>query len=90
MIQDKTWERFMSLPDSASAVAIAGYFERNGLPSRVEAGSPGVDLSPAAHILVQGHLFHRARWLLAQQADMTEAELEFLATGRLGDETPQQ
>jgi hypothetical protein len=90
MIQDKPWERFMSFPDSASATAIAGYFEQNGLPARVEAGSPGVDLSPAAYILVPGHLFHRARWLLAQQADMTEAELEFLATGRLSDGTSEQ
>src|SRR5690349_20287996 len=87
MIQGKSWERFMSFPDSASAAAVAGYLEQNGLPSRVEAGSPTVDLSPAVHLLVEGHLFHRARWLLAQQADITEAELEFLATGRLGDGT---
>jgi hypothetical protein len=90
MIQDKPWERFMSFPDSASAAAIAGYFEQNGVPSRVEAGSPGVDFSPVAYILVQGQLVHRARWLLAQHADMTEAELEFLATGRLGDGTSEQ
>ena len=80
----------MSFPDAASATAVAGYFEQNGLPSRVEAGSPGVDFSPAAHLLVEGHLFHRARWLLAQQGDMTEAELEFLATGRLDDGTSHQ
>ena len=85
MMHEMPWERFMSFPDSASAIAIAGYFEQNGVPSRVEAGSPGVDLSPVAYILVQGQLAHRARWLLAQHADLSEAELEFLATGRLGD-----
>jgi hypothetical protein len=87
MVLDQPWVRFMSFPDSASATAIAGYFEQNGVPSRVEAGSPGVDFSSVAFVLIQGQLAHRARWLLAQHADMTEAELQFLATGRLGDDT---
>jgi len=85
-MKEKHWERFMSFPDVASATAAAAYFEQNGLPSRVEAGSPGVDLSPVAYVLVRGHLTHRARWLWAQQSDMTEAELHFLATGKLDDE----
>jgi hypothetical protein len=88
MIQDRPWERFMSFPDVASATAAAAYFEQNGVPSRVEAGSPGVDFSPVAYVLVQGQLAHRARWLWAQQADITEAELHFLGSGKLDDNGP--
>jgi hypothetical protein len=83
MIRDKPWERCMGFPDAASATVAASYLEQNGVPSRVEAGSPGVDLSPVAYVLVQGQLAHRARWLWGQRPDMTDAELHFLATGKL-------
>ena len=79
----------MGFADAASATAVAAYFEQNGVPSRVEAGSPNVDLSPVAYVLVQGQLAHRARWLWAQQSDITESELQFLATGKL-DDGPEQ
>ena len=82
MIQDKPWERFMGFSDTPSAVAAAAYLEQNGVPSRVEAGSPNVDFSDAAFVLVPGHLAHRARWLWAQ-SDLTESELQYLATGEL-------
>lgn len=85
MISDRPWERFLSFPDAASAAAAAGYLEQNGVPTRLEGGSPGVDFSPVAYVLVQGQLAHRARWLWAQQAGMTEAELHFLAGGKLDD-----
>jgi len=85
MIQEKPWERFLSFPDAASATAAAAFFEQNGVPSRVESGSPSVDLSPVAHVLVEGHLAHRARWLWAQQSGISDAELNFLATGELDD-----
>lgn len=75
----------MSFSDAASATAAAAFFEQNGVPSRVEAGSPGVDFSPVAYVLVQGQLAHRAKWLWAQQSDITEAELHFLASGKLDD-----
>jgi len=82
MIEEKLWARFMSFPDSASAVAAASYLEQNGVPSRVEAGSPSVDFSNIAFVLVPGHLAHRAKWLWAK-SDLTESELHFLATGEL-------
>jgi hypothetical protein len=82
MIEEKPWERFMGFPDSASAVAAASYLEQNGVPSCVEAGSPSVDFSNIAFVLVPGHLAHRAKWLWAQ-SDLTESELHFLATGEL-------
>ena len=86
MIEEKPFERFMSFADVASATAAASYLEQNGVPSRVEGGSPNVDLSPVAYVLVEGHLAHRARWLLAQQSNISDAELEFLATGKLDTE----
>jgi hypothetical protein len=82
MIEDKPWQRFVGLPDVPSAVAAAAYLEQNGVPSLVASGSPNVDLSNSAFVLVPGHLAHRARWVWAQ-ADLTEAELQFLATGKL-------
>jgi hypothetical protein len=82
MIEEKPWERFKSFADAPSAVAAAAYLEQNGVPSRVEAGSPNVDFSPAAFVLVPGHLAHRARWVWAQ-SDLTETELQYLATGEL-------
>ena len=83
MIPDQPWERFMSFPDAASATAAAAYLEQNGVPAHVEAGSPAVDFSAVAYVRVQGQLVHRAKWLWAQQADITEAELHFLASGKL-------
>jgi hypothetical protein len=85
MIQDQPWERFMEFPDAVSAAAAVAYFEQNGVPSRIEPASTGVDLSPIAYVLVQGQLAHRARWLWAQQSDITESELNFLATGKFDD-----
>ena len=80
----------MSFPDAASAAVAASYLEQNGVPTRVEAESPGVDFSAVAYVLVQGQLAHRAKWLWAQQTAVTEAELEFLATGKLdGGESSQ-
>jgi hypothetical protein len=82
MIEEKPWERFVGFPESASAIAAAAYFEQNGLPSRVEAGSPSLDFTNVAFVLVPGHLLHRARWLWAK-SDLTDSELQFLATGEL-------
>ena len=82
MIRERGWERFVGFRDVASATAAAGYLAQHDLPTRVEAGSPGVDMSLVAYVLVPGELLHRARWLWAQ-AELTESELHFLAAGEL-------
>jgi hypothetical protein len=66
-------------------VAAAAYLERSGVPVRVEAGSPNLDFSDNAFVLVPGHLVHRAKWYWAQ-SELSESELNFLATGELDDD----
>jgi hypothetical protein len=81
MIRERGWERFVAYADEASASVVAEYLRRNDCPAHVVAASPGPDLAPTAEVLVPGEFLHRARWLWAQ-ADLTEAELEYLSTGK--------
>jgi len=84
MIRERGWETFAAYHDELAAGVVVEYLCRNDCPAQV-IGSPGVTPAPAVHVLVPGELLHRARWLWAQ-AELTEAELNFLATGNLPGE----
>ena len=81
MIQERGWECFAVYHDELAAEVIAGYLRCNDCPAQID-GRAGAALEPCVRVIVPGELLHRARWLWAQ-ADLTEAELQYLATGEL-------
>lgn len=81
MIRERGWECFAIYHDELAAEVVAGYLRRNECPAQI-AGRAGAALDPGVRVIVPGELLHRARWLWAQ-ADLTDAELQYLATGEL-------
>jgi len=80
------WECFIAYPDEASAVAVAQYLRLHECPAFVFARAPDFDLAPPFEVRVPGELLHRARWLWSladARLELTDGELEYLATGRL-------
>lgn len=82
VIRERPWECFAIYHDELAAEVVAGYLRRNDCPAQI-AGRAGAALDhPGVRVLVPGGLLHRARWLWAK-SDLTEAELQYLATGEL-------
>ena len=86
MIKQRGWERFATYNNELAAKVVVDYLARHDCPAQVS-GCAGANINSGVHVLVPGELLHRARWLWAQ-ADLTEQELNFLASGELtaGDE----
>ena len=76
------WQTIEVFDDEISAQAMAGRLRVDGVPVAVKSDRlvPGVG---TFHVVVPTELADRARWILAQ-AESTEAELNYLATGELG------
>jgi hypothetical protein len=72
------YEELRSFADRGSAESICSWLEFEGVPACVRA--EGQDTQFVVYVLKK--LAHRARWIAAQ-VPPTEAELEFLATGKL-------
>lgn len=72
--------------DRFAAEADAGYLRSESVAAKVEAVSdfPGQDFG--ARLWVDAALAHRARWLL-KLGTVSDAELEYLATGKLPGST---
>ena len=75
------WQTIEVFDDEISAQAMVGRLRVDGVPAAVKSDRlvPGVG---TFHVLVPAALADRARWILAQ-AESTEAELNYLATGEL-------
>jgi hypothetical protein len=76
-------DHFLSFENEPSAEAIAELLRGQGVPATVEIRSPVPGLLENIRIIVPKALEHRARWLL-RSADVSDDELDFLATGELG------
>lgn len=76
------WRVLATAPNVPSAHAIATLLESHGVACQIKADTviPGEARSCA--ILVDASVMHRAQWVLSE-ARLTDAELEFLATGML-------
>lgn len=77
-------DHFLSFDDEPSAEAVAELLRGQGVPARVETQSPVPGLVEDIRVVVPKALEHRARWLL-RSADVTDGELNFLATGKFDD-----
>ncbi|HEX3912319.1 MAG TPA: hypothetical protein VHW71_02325 [Steroidobacteraceae bacterium] len=70
--------------DVSSGHVIVTLFNREGLPAKLILGNPLLGDANGCEIQIPRELAHRARWILSQ-AELTDAELTYLATGELGD-----
>jgi negative regulator of sigma E activity len=77
-----TWQEFASYSDAASAEAVAGLLRSEGVPTEVIADQPIPGLVKSVRLCVPSDLMHRAKWVTSK-TQLTEAELVFLATGKL-------
>jgi hypothetical protein len=83
MDSDKDWLLFAVYADQGSADVLQTRLELEKVPVRVEARH--LENAPEYRLFVHRSLAHRARWVVAQLPP-TEAELFFLATGKLPGE----
>jgi hypothetical protein len=86
-VPDSGWTSVVTYSDPISAEAVRGLLEAEGVPCRIAPSEsfPGLALFYAVEVPTP--VLYRARWLLAS-AEVSENELNYLATGELpGDST---
>jgi hypothetical protein len=85
-----TWKVVATFSDVVSAHAMMVLFRAEGVPAEIVSDTPLLGEARRCQIHVPSDLEHRARWLMSQ-AQFTDAELTFLATGELdGDDSPER
>lgn len=78
------WKPFQTFSDRGSAQALVVVLHAEGVPARVESSHLVAGIEARHRVLVPSSLLHRAKWVLAD-SDLTESELDYLATGELSD-----
>jgi hypothetical protein len=79
------WVLLTSLPDAPSAQALVDALVAYGVAARMASEAPILGERRNCDVLVRATFLHRARWFLAQ-GEISEAELNFLATGSLASD----
>lgn len=80
-----TLTQIASFGDEVSAEALAGLLRTEGVPAEVRVISALPGIIDEVQVYVPAALAHRARWLMASEP-VSDAELEFAATGKLPGE----
>ena len=80
----ETWREFATYSDAASAEVILGLLRSENIPARVLSDEPMPGLSRGFCVMVPAEMLRKAEWVLSQ-AQLTDAELSYYATGELGD-----
>jgi len=86
------WQCFLACSDEATAAPVAWYLELHDCPAFVLPLPPRCDLVPPVLVLVPGEFLHRARHIWAHAdtfGDLSDGELEYLATGKLPGAAPE-
>lgn len=76
------WHEFAVYSDAVSAWVAAELLRSEGVPVDVISNEPMPGLLEAFRLRVPGQMVRRAEWVFAN-AEFTEEELAFIATGRL-------
>ena len=76
------WELFKVLGDRIEADRLTAFLESSGVPAYVDHGALGAGLEGEYKVFVAAEFAHRARWVTSQP-EVSDEELEFLATGKL-------
>jgi hypothetical protein len=79
---NREWCEFAVYSDAALAEVVAGLLRGESVPVHVASDEPMPGLVRGFRILVPPDMLHRAKWIAAQ-AQLSEEELVFLATGQL-------
>ncbi len=79
------WELFRKYADRGSAEAAVAHLTSEGVPAQIEETGMVLGMDDEYRVYVAKDLAHRARWIFAQ-LPVSDAELTFLATGKLPDE----
>ena len=74
------WHVLTTAPDLPSAHALVEVLTAQGITSRVVPDSTLLGQALSCRVLVDSALAHRAKWLISQ-AQFSDEELAFLATG---------
>jgi len=82
--RQEEWQPFQTFSDRGSAEALAVVLDSEGVPARVASSGLVAGIESRYCVLVPVSLAHRATWVLAD-SDLTDAELDYLATGKLPD-----
>lgn len=82
----REWCVLDTYADRFAAEADAGYLRSEMVAAKVEVVSDFPGQERGAQLWVDAALAHRARWLL-KLSTVSEAELEYLATGKLPSST---
>jgi hypothetical protein len=82
MSMDNEWELFRTFPERGPAEAMRSWLEHEEIPCMIEARALENAREGQFCLFVAKKLAHRARWVVAQLPP-TDAELDFLATGKL-------
>jgi hypothetical protein len=80
------WRLLHRYSSALAAEADAAYLRSEGVAAEVQAFADIAGTDQGAQLMIDARLVHRARWLLKLQP-VSEAELEYLATGKLARET---
>ena len=76
------YEEFRAFPERAAAESLCSWLEFEGVPTYIRPRTLASGLEADFVVFVATKLAHRARWIVAQLPP-SDAELEFLATGKL-------
>jgi hypothetical protein len=85
----REWRVFLACPDVATATPVAEYLALHDCPACVFPVPASFNLMPTAAVLVPAEFLRRAQhiWGGAKVlGELTEGELEYIATGRLPGE----
>jgi len=78
------WVSAAVVSDTLSAQALCERLVAEGVTARVQSDTSLLGAARLCRILVPQEALHRAKWVLSN-SQFTDAELEWLATGELGD-----
>jgi len=78
------WSEVVTYPDRASAEAVLGLLLQGDVVGRITSDEALPGLGLFYSVVVPAELLHRARWLLSE-AQVSDAELTYLATKELPD-----
>ena len=76
------WQILTTAPNVPAARAIAGLLEGQGVQCQLKFDTSLLGEGQQCAVMVEASLLHRGRFVLAE-ANFTDAELDFLATGLL-------
>jgi hypothetical protein len=80
-MMETKWQLLTTAPNVPAAHAIAGLLHDHGVECRLKADTSLLGEGRQCALMVEASLLHRAKWALAE-ANFTDAELDFLATGQ--------